>query len=93
VTGNHLLTVIAPIFRNIHLPLFTNASVISANLPRPPAENGMSALIRFLRDEAGTTAIEYGLIAFGLSIVIVGSVNAIGGSVKNLFTNVSTGLN
>jgi pilus assembly protein Flp/PilA len=53
----------------------------------------MSALIRFLRDDAGTTAIEYGLIAFGISIVIIGSVNAIGGNVKNLFTNVSTSLN
>jgi pilus assembly protein Flp/PilA len=48
--------------------------------------------MRFWRDEAGTTAIEYGLIAFGISVVIVASVNAIGGNVKNLYTNVSGNL-
>ena len=52
----------------------------------------MSALMRFWRDEAGTTAIEYALIAAGISVVIVASVNAIGGSVKNLYTNVSSNL-
>ena len=52
----------------------------------------MSALIRFWRDEAGTTAIEYGLIAFGISVVIVAAVNAIGSDVKNLYTNVSSNL-
>ena len=52
----------------------------------------MSALVRFWRDEAATTAIEYGLIAFGISVVIVAAVNSIGTSVSGLFTNVSTGL-
>jgi pilus assembly protein Flp/PilA len=52
----------------------------------------MSHLIRFWRDEAATTAIEYGLIAFGISVVIVASVNAIGTSVKGLYTNVSSNL-
>jgi pilus assembly protein Flp/PilA len=56
------------------------------------AEIGMSALIRFWRDEAATTAIEYGLIAFGISVVIVAAVNAIGSDVKNLYTNVSSNL-
>jgi len=49
----------------------------------------MSTLMRFWRDKAATTAIEYALIAAGISIVIVSAVNSIGGSVKNLFTNVS----
>ena len=49
-------------------------------------------LSRFWKDEAATTAIEYGLIAFGISVVIVVSVNAIGSSVKGLYTNVSTNL-
>jgi pilus assembly protein Flp/PilA len=52
----------------------------------------MSALMRFWRDDAATTAIEYGLIAFGISIVIVAAVNAIGTDVKGLYTNVSTQL-
>jgi pilus assembly protein Flp/PilA len=52
----------------------------------------MSALKRFWRDEAATTAIEYGLIAFGISVVIVAAVNAIGTDVKGLYTNVSSNL-
>ena len=52
----------------------------------------MSALTRFWRDEAATTAIEYALIASGISVVIVAAVNAIGSDVKGLFTNVSTNL-
>jgi pilus assembly protein Flp/PilA len=55
-------------------------------------ENCMSALVRFWRDEAATTAIEYGLIAFGISVVIVAAVNAIGSDVKGLYTNVSSNL-
>jgi pilus assembly protein Flp/PilA len=72
--------------------MFTNGSVFCAKLPRTRVENCMSALMRFWRDDAGTTAIEYGLIAFGISVVIVASVNAIGGNVKNLYTNVSGNL-
>jgi pilus assembly protein Flp/PilA len=52
----------------------------------------MSALLRFWRDESATTAIEYALIAAGISVVIVAAVNAIGSDVKGLFTNVSTQL-
>jgi pilus assembly protein Flp/PilA len=52
----------------------------------------MSALLQFWHDENGTTAIEYALIAAGISVVIVASVNAIGTSVKGLYNNVSTGL-
>ena len=52
----------------------------------------MSALMRFWRDDAATTAIEYGLIAFGISVVIVVAVNAIGTDVKGLYTSVSSNL-
>ena len=52
----------------------------------------MAALRRFWRNEAGTTAIEYELIAFGISVVIVVAVNQIGASVEGLFTNTSTAL-
>jgi pilus assembly protein Flp/PilA len=38
----------------------------------------MSKLIAFLKDESGTTAIEYGLIAAGISVVIIATVNATG---------------
>ncbi len=36
----------------------------------------MSVISRFLRDEGGATAIEYGLIAAGISVVIIGVVTA-----------------
>jgi pilus assembly protein Flp/PilA len=49
----------------------------------------MSTFKRFLRDESGATAIEYGLIAAGISVVIIGAVNAIGGKLNNAFTNIS----
>ena len=52
----------------------------------------MSALKRFWHDDAATTAIEYGLIAFGISVVIVAAVNAIGTDMKNMYTNVSSNL-
>ena len=43
---------------------------------------------RFASDQAGATAIEYALIAGGISIVIVASVNGVGSEVVNLFTAV-----
>jgi len=49
----------------------------------------MSTFKRFLRDDSGATAIEYGLIAAGISVVIIGAVNAIGGKLNNAFTNIS----
>jgi pilus assembly protein Flp/PilA len=52
----------------------------------------MSVLLQFWHDEEGATAIEYAIIAAGISVVIVASVNSIGTSVKGLFNNVSTGL-
>ena len=52
----------------------------------------MSGFFAFLKDESGATAIEYGLIAAGISIVIIASVNAIGSSLNGIFTNVSTQL-
>ena len=53
----------------------------------------MSKLIsRFLRDEHGATAIEYCLIAVGLSIVIITAVNGIGSTLNGKFTSVNTSL-
>ena len=52
----------------------------------------MSTMLRFWNDQEGATAIEYAIIAVGVSVVIVASVNAIGSSLKGLYNNVSTGL-
>jgi pilus assembly protein Flp/PilA len=51
-----------------------------------------SALRRFLKDECGATAIEYALIASGVSIVIVGTVATLGSKVTSMFTSVATAL-
>lgn len=52
----------------------------------------MSKLFAFIKDESGATAIEYGLIAAGISIVIIASVNAIGSSLNATFNNIATQL-
>jgi pilus assembly protein Flp/PilA len=52
----------------------------------------MSVFKRFLRDESGATAIEYGLIAAGISVAIIATVNALGGQLQNTFSNVSSQL-
>ena len=50
------------------------------------------AMARFARNERGATAIEYALIASGVSIVIVAVVSGVGTQVKTLFTSVSSSL-
>jgi pilus assembly protein Flp/PilA len=47
---------------------------------------------RFLHDESGATAIEYCLIAVGLSIVIITAVNGIGSTLNTKFGTVNTSL-
>jgi len=47
---------------------------------------------RFLADQSGATAIEYCLIAAGISIVIVAAVNGIGSTLNTKFSSVSTSL-
>ena len=49
----------------------------------------MSSLKRFLRDESGATAIEYGLLTALVSVVIMGAVNAVGANLSNTFTTVN----
>jgi pilus assembly protein Flp/PilA len=46
----------------------------------------------FLRDESGATAIEYGLIAAGISVAIIVAVNGIGTKLNTKFTSVSSQL-
>lgn len=46
----------------------------------------------FIRDESGATAIEYGLIAAGISVAIIAAVNSLGGRIGTTFNNVATTL-
>src|SRR4029078_9277544 len=52
----------------------------------------MSRLVAFFKDETGATAIEYGLIAAGISVVIIASVNAIGSKLNSTFQTISDSL-
>jgi len=49
----------------------------------------MSKVFSFLKDESGATAIEYGLIAAGISVVIIGTVNLIGSTLNAKFGFIS----
>ena len=49
-------------------------------------------IIRFVKDESGVTAIEYGLIAGLISVVILVAVTAIGTSLQGLFQTIATAL-
>ena len=52
----------------------------------------MLKLMHFLRDETGATAIEYGLIAAGISIAIITVVGTLGSQLNATFTTISTAL-
>ena len=50
-------------------------------------------LLRFLTDERGVTAIEYGLIAAGIAVAIIATVQALGTKLNTTFSSVSSALN
>jgi pilus assembly protein Flp/PilA len=52
----------------------------------------MSKILQFVRDENGATAIEYGLIAAGISVAIIVAVTSLGTSLNTTFTSVQTAL-
>jgi pilus assembly protein Flp/PilA len=52
----------------------------------------MKTLVKFAKDESGATAIEYGLIAAGISVAIIGVVTSLGTQLKTTFTSISTAL-
>jgi pilus assembly protein Flp/PilA len=56
-------------------------------------ETDMRRLInRFISDESGATAIEYGLIAAGISVAIIAVVNSLGSQLNTTFSTVSSQL-
>ena len=50
----------------------------------------MSIIRKFLRDENGATAIEYGLIAAGIAVVIIAAVQTVGVNLNGTFTSVAS---
>ena len=58
-----------------------------------PAEAKLKHLIgKFLSDESGATAIEYGLIAAGISLAIIAVVNGLGTNLNNAYTSINNSL-
>jgi pilus assembly protein Flp/PilA len=55
-------------------------------------ERSMQILKKFLRDESGATAIEYGLIAALISVVIIVAVQTVGTNLQTTFNSVGTAL-
>jgi pilus assembly protein Flp/PilA len=49
-------------------------------------------VLQFLSDEAGATAIEYGLIAAGIALAIIATVNGLGTNLNNVFTSVNNSI-
>jgi pilus assembly protein Flp/PilA len=52
----------------------------------------MLTIKRFLRDETAATAIEYGLIAAGISLAIIAIVNGLGARLNTKFTAINSSL-
>jgi pilus assembly protein Flp/PilA len=51
-----------------------------------------SVFTRFVRDERGTAAVEYGLIAAGLAVALLTAVQAVGGSIDEMFNQAAVDL-
>lgn len=50
----------------------------------------LGMLKRFIQDESGATAVEYGLIAALISVSLIAGYSAIAGSLETQFTNISS---
>jgi pilus assembly protein Flp/PilA len=61
------------------------ATVVQGALP-------MKTFARFMKDESGATAIEYGLIAACISVAIIAVIQGVGSKLNTTFTNVSNAL-
>ncbi len=52
-----------------------------------------SLFLRFVQNQSGATAIEYGLIAALIAVVCIGVLTTVGSNLNNKFTSISSGLN
>jgi pilus assembly protein Flp/PilA len=49
-------------------------------------------MVRFAKDQSGATAIEYGLVAAGISVAIIAVIQGLGNNLKTTFTSLSSTL-
>jgi pilus assembly protein Flp/PilA len=59
---------------------------------QPGAETMIQVLKRFGQDQSGATAIEYGLIAAGIAVAIIATVQALGTQLNTTFSSVSSAI-
>jgi len=52
----------------------------------------MTFVSRFVKDESGATAIEYGLIAAGIAVAIIGVLTTLGTNLTGTFTSVANSM-
>ena len=50
------------------------------------------SFVKFLSDESGATAIEYGLIAAGIALAIIAVVNGLGSNLNTMFSSINDSL-
>ncbi|HLX18016.1 MAG TPA: Flp family type IVb pilin [Bradyrhizobium sp.] len=50
------------------------------------------SFLKFLSDESGATAIEYGLIAAGIALAIIAVVNGLGSNLNTMFNSINSSL-
>ena len=55
-------------------------------------EAALGTVLKFLSDESGATAIEYGLIAAGIALAIIATVNGLGSNLNGKFTSINSSL-
>jgi pilus assembly protein Flp/PilA len=65
--------------------------------PKKPAPRNQEVhmtriILKFFADESGATAIEYGLIAAGISLAIIAAVNGVGSTLSTKFTSLNSSL-
>jgi pilus assembly protein Flp/PilA len=71
-----------------------DADVMSGGSEHQPGGSVVKNLVtRFLQDESGATAIEYGLIAAGISVAIITILKGVGTKLTSTFTSVKNALN
>jgi pilus assembly protein Flp/PilA len=73
----------------LRTPARPNVSSTSHVYMELPMKN---LIARFVKDESGATAIEYGLIAAGISLAIIAVVNGLGTNLNTKFTSINNSL-
>jgi pilus assembly protein Flp/PilA len=67
--------------------------MIASIAPVAVGARQMANILKFLKDDSGATAIEYGLIAAGISVAIIAVVQGLGTKLNSTFTAVQNALN